>query len=78
MTIALPSIEQTRQPSRIMEFMRQQPLGAVSFVIIALMMFAGLFSPWVAPYDPLDIDFASPTYPLDTEKQLARVEEMRR
>ena len=59
MTIALPSIERTRQPSRIMEFMRQQPLGAVSFVIIALMMFAGLFSPWVAPYDPLDIDFAS-------------------
>ena len=59
MTIALPSVEQTRQPSRIVEFMRQQPLGAVSFVIIALMMFAGIFSPWVAPYDPLDIDFAS-------------------
>jgi peptide/nickel transport system permease protein len=59
MTIALPSIEQTRQPSRVMEFVRQQPLGAVSFVIIALMMFAGLFSPLVAPYDPLDIDFAS-------------------
>ncbi len=59
MTIALPSIEQTRQPSRFMEFVRQQPLGAVSFVIIALMMFAGIFSPWVAPYDPLDIDFAS-------------------
>ena len=59
MTIALPSIERTRQPSRVMDFVRQQPLGAVSFVIIALMMFAGLFSPWVAPYDPLDIDFAS-------------------
>ena len=59
MTIALPSIEQTRQPGRITEFMRQQPLGAVSFVIIALMMFAGIFSPLVAPYDPLDIDFAS-------------------
>ena len=59
MTIALPSIEQTRQPNRVMEFVRHQPLGAVSFVIIALMMFAGIFSPWVAPYDPLDIDFAS-------------------
>ncbi len=59
MTIALPSVEQTRQPSRIVEFMRQQPLGAVSFVIIFIMMFAGLFSPWVAPYDPLTIDFAS-------------------
>ena len=59
MTIALPSVDQTRQPSRILEFMRQQPLGAVSFVIIFIMMFAGIFSPWVAPYDPLTIDFAS-------------------
>src|SRR5262245_28705089 len=38
---------------------RQQPLGAVSFIIIVAMMFAGIFSAWVAPYNPLDIDFAS-------------------
>ena len=38
MTIALPSVEQTRQPTRIVEFMRQQPLGAVSFVIIFIMI----------------------------------------
>ena len=25
----------------------------MSFVIIFVMMFAGIFSPWVAPYDPL-------------------------
>lgn len=41
------------------DFARAQPLGAVSFVIICLMMFAGLFCQWVAPYDPLNIDFAS-------------------
>ena len=40
-----------------MDFSRQQPLGAVSFVIILVMMFAGIFSPWVAPYDPLQISF---------------------
>ena len=55
--VTLPEIA-TRQRSSLMEFARQQPLGAVSFVIIFLMMFAGLFSPLVAPYDPLDIDFA--------------------
>ena len=55
---SLPEIA-ARQRSSIVEFARQQPLGAISFVIIFLMMFAGLFSPWVAPYDPLDIDFAS-------------------
>jgi len=34
-------------------------LGAVSFVIIVVMMFAGVFSGLVSPYNPLDIDFAS-------------------
>jgi peptide/nickel transport system permease protein len=62
MTIAAPAPAATvaapRQPNALMDFTRQQPLGAVSFVIIFLMMFAGVFSPWVAPYDPLDIDFA--------------------
>jgi peptide/nickel transport system permease protein len=42
-----------------MEFCRQQPLGAISFVIIVAMMFAGIFSNLVAPNDPLDIDFGA-------------------
>ena len=48
-----------RQPNAFWRFCRQQPLGAISFVIIAAMMFAGIFSPLVAPYDPLNIDFTS-------------------
>jgi peptide/nickel transport system permease protein len=62
MTIATPTIAEAaarRAPSPTVEFCKQQPLGAVSFVIIFVMMFAGLFSPLVAPYDPLAIDFAS-------------------
>jgi peptide/nickel transport system permease protein len=61
MTIAAPALpaSDTRQPSAIWDFCRQQPLGAVSFVIIFVMMFAGVFSGLVAPYDPLKIDFAS-------------------
>jgi peptide/nickel transport system permease protein len=61
MTIAAPSLptRAMRQPNAFVEFARQQPLGAVSFVIIFMMMFAGIFSPLVAPYDPLTIDFAS-------------------
>ena len=61
MSVAAPSLPEiaARQRSSLLEFVRQQPLGTVSFVIIVLMMFAGLFSPLVAPYDPLDIDFAS-------------------
>jgi peptide/nickel transport system permease protein len=43
----------------VIDFAGKQPLGAVSFVVICIMMFAGLFSEVVAPYDPLAINFAS-------------------
>ncbi|HWV42316.1 ABC transporter permease [Pseudorhodoplanes sp.] len=56
-TLETPRIRKPRGP--IAEFTLQQPLGAISFVIIAAMMFAGIFSEWVAPYDPLQIDFAA-------------------
>lgn len=60
MTLVLPrSVAALKPPSKIIEFCRQQPLGAVSFVIIFAMMFAGIFCELVAPYDPLAIDFAS-------------------
>ncbi len=61
MTIALPAVPapRSREPNLLLDFSRQQPLGAVSFVIICAMMFAGVFSNLVAPYDPLTIDFAS-------------------
>ena len=55
MTMAAPTLAaapELRQRSAVAEFCRQQPLGAVSFLIIFAMMFAGIFSPWVAPYDP--------------------------
>jgi peptide/nickel transport system permease protein len=57
---ALPaSLPIPRRRNAFVDFCRQQPLGAVSFVIIFAMMFAGIFSAWVAPYDPLEIDFSS-------------------
>jgi peptide/nickel transport system permease protein len=63
MTTLAPSAPATalipRPRSAVMEFCRQQPLGAISFVIIVAMMFAGIFSNLVAPNDPLDIDFSA-------------------
>ncbi len=56
-TAAIPAIIEPRRRSALVDFCRQQPLGAVSFVIIFVMMFAGVFSELVAPYNPLDIDF---------------------
>ena len=55
----LAPMSEIRQPRAYVEFCRQQPLGAISFAIICAMMIAGIFCEWVAPYDPLAIDFAS-------------------
>jgi peptide/nickel transport system permease protein len=59
MTIAAPASAERRPRGALLDFCIQQPLGAASFVIILAMMFAGVASEWVAPYDPLAIDFAS-------------------
>jgi peptide/nickel transport system permease protein len=61
-TPAVPASAQfvmPKRPNPVLHFMRAQPMGAVSFVVIIIMMFAGLFPHLVAPYNPLDIDFAS-------------------
>jgi peptide/nickel transport system permease protein len=49
----------TRPRGVLRDFVAQQPLGTVSFIIILAMTIAGIFSEWVAPYNPLDIDFAA-------------------
>src|ERR1700694_850829 len=62
MTLAAPAISAPpliRPHRAAVEFCRQQPLGATSLAVICVMMFAGIFSELVAPYDPLQIDFAS-------------------
>lgn len=43
----------------VMQFAVTQPLGAAGFVFIVLMFVAGFFAPWVAPYDPLDLDYGA-------------------
>ena len=54
----------------LVAFCRQQPLGAISFVIVLAMVLAGLFSAEVAPYDPYAIDFASILAPPSAEHWL--------
>jgi len=41
----------------VLQFIMQQPLGAAGLVIIIVMFIASLFAKWVAPYDPVVIDF---------------------
>jgi peptide/nickel transport system permease protein len=43
----------------VLQFMLQQPLGAAGLVIIVLMCVCAAFAPWVAPYDPLTVDYGA-------------------
>jgi peptide/nickel transport system permease protein len=40
-------------------FITQQPLGAAGLVVIVAMCICAAFAQWVAPYDPLTVDYAA-------------------
>jgi peptide/nickel transport system permease protein len=62
-----------RRRHPLVAFVLQQPLGTAGILVIAAMIFAAIFAPWVAPYDPLAIDYAnllaapSAEHPLGTD-----------
>jgi peptide/nickel transport system permease protein len=43
----------------VLLFMMQQPLGAAGLAFIVLMAVCAAAAPWVAPYDPLTVDYGS-------------------
>lgn len=46
-----------RQHGALVAFVVQQPLGALAFLVILVMVCGGLLADVVAPYDPVAIDF---------------------
>lgn len=54
----------------VLQFMMQQPLGAAGLVIIILMGVCAAFAQWVAPYDPLTVDYAAMLAPPSAEHWL--------
>ena len=46
-----------RRRHPVLLFMTQQPLGAAGLVVIVLMGICAAFAQWVAPYDPLTVDY---------------------
>jgi peptide/nickel transport system permease protein len=42
-----------------MAFVRRQPLGAAGLAIIIVMIIAAVAANWIAPYDPLAVDYAN-------------------
>ncbi len=61
MTTAASTV-QYKAPKRrhpVLLFITQQPLGAGGLVFIVLMALCAAFAQWVAPYDPLAVDYGS-------------------
>ena len=54
----------------VLTFVVQQPLGAAGLVVILVMLFASIFAEYVAPYDPVVIDFTSMLSPPSWEHWL--------
>jgi peptide/nickel transport system permease protein len=48
-----------RRRSAAMMFVLSQPLGPAGLAVIIVMAVAALFAPWVAPYDPLTVDYGA-------------------
>lgn len=51
------AVPKRRHP--VLQFMVQQPLGAAGLVVIIVMMIGGVFAQYVAPYDPLQLDYGA-------------------
>ncbi len=49
-------VARRRHPALV--FARQQPLGLAGLLVIVLMVLAALLARWVAPHDPLTVDYA--------------------
>ena len=56
---AAPDVDLRQRKPRhpIVAFARQQPTGMAGLVFIVILFIAGIFSEFVAPYDPLEIDY---------------------
>jgi peptide/nickel transport system permease protein len=53
------SYEAPKRRHPVLLFVTQQPLGAGGLIFIVLMALCAAFAPWVAPYDPLTVDYTA-------------------
>ncbi len=58
-TAELPRAQAPRWLAAVVDFCRRRPLGAVGALIIVAMALAALLAGWLAPYNPLENDYAA-------------------
>jgi peptide/nickel transport system permease protein len=58
-TVELAGAERPRWLAAVVDFVRRRPLGAIGAVIILAMVVLAATANWIAPYDPLETDYAA-------------------
>ena len=60
----------SRWVSTILAFCRRRPLGAIGAGIVVIMLLVAAFAPFLAPYDPVTVDFGAMLSPPDAKHWL--------
>jgi len=63
MAVRVEEIREVQDPSRwihaVRDFCRKRPLGAIGGAVVLLMLLVAVAAPWLAPYDPVAVDFGA-------------------
>ena len=59
-----------RWVSAVVTFCRRRPLGAIGAGIVVAMLLVAVFAPWLAPYDPVAVDFGAMLSPPNAQHWL--------
>ncbi|MCM6778217.1 ABC transporter permease [Nocardia sp. CDC159] len=57
-TVATPPPAQVR--GRVLRQLRRNPLGLIGVGLLLIVIVVGVFAPWLAPYAPAEVHFATP------------------
>ena len=63
MAVRVEEIREVREPSRwiraVRDFCWRRPLGAIGAAVVVLMLLVAVTAPWLAPYNPVAVDFGA-------------------
>ena len=67
----VPGAERSRNwTAAVLTFCRRRPLGAIGAGIVVIMLIVAVFAPWLAPYDPVAVDFGAMLSPPNAQHWL--------
>jgi len=59
LTEVVAAAPRSRWVAGVVTFCRRRPLGAIGAAVVVLMILVAATAPWIAPYDPVQVDFGA-------------------